>query len=473
MKRVNGRLLVVDDEIEVMTSLCAILSEVGYEVVGFTRGKDALEILNKQPFDVLLADLDMPEVNGLELLESALGRDRHLQGFIITGKATVQTAIKALGIGAVDVIAKPYTLDVLRMKISRAVEVRHLRQGEEMLRCIFENPVEGIYLMTPGERYLMANKAMASIFGYDSPDELIADRTDFRHLYVKAERRAKLMRFLQKKKSVSAFESQVFRRDGGTIWISEDIQAVHDAQGRVIYYRGTIRDIGGKKAEEEVLRESERNLRLWADKAERSKELCFDIIDDICHAYAELEENVIFFFTALSNAVDSKRVWMKGNSERVASYSMRIAYEMGLDEGEIKNIRLAGLCRDIGRLNLDDSLIDKPSRLTEEEYEMIKQHPALGATLLQSIEHFNDIIPMIRHHHERVDGRGYPDGLKDDEIPVGAKILHVAEAFAAMTAERPYRPPLGEEHALSELHNCNGSQFDPRVVQAAIKVLSS
>src|SRR3990172_5447490 len=117
MKRADsGRVLVVDDEIDVMTLLCNILSEAGYEVVGLTRGEDALETLKKQPFDILLADLDMPDMNGLELLQKALGRDRHLLCFIITGKGTVQTAIKALGVGAFDVIAKPFTFEVLRMK---------------------------------------------------------------------------------------------------------------------------------------------------------------------------------------------------------------------------------------------------------------------------------------------------------------------------------------------------------------------
>ena len=164
MKRtVSGRVLVVDDEMDVMTSLCAILSEVGYDVVGFTRGRDALEMLKKQSFDVLLADLDMPDLNGLELLQKALGEDRYLLGFIITGKGTVQTAIKALGIGAFDVIAKPFTLEVLRMKISRALQVRHLRRGEGLLNCIFENTAEGIYLNAPGEHCIMANNALARV----------------------------------------------------------------------------------------------------------------------------------------------------------------------------------------------------------------------------------------------------------------------------------------------------------------------
>jgi PAS domain S-box-containing protein len=472
LKRFNGRLLVVDDETEIMTSLCSILSEVGYDVVGFTRGIDALEILSKQNFDALLADLDMPEMNGLELLKSALDIDPHLMGFIIAGKGTVHNAIKALEIGAVDIIAKPFTLEVLRIKISRAVEIRHLIRREDLLRCIFENSPEGIYLMTPDDRYIMANKSMARVLGYLSPDELIAEQAAHGNRHSGPEGRMKMKRLLNRIDSVTAFESRIVRMDESRIWISEDVNVIRDAQGRVIYYRGTVRDITGKKSSEETMRETEKNLRLLADRAERGRELCLDMIDEMCNTCCDLQENIVCFLRALSNAVDGKRAWMKGQSERVAACSLKIAHEIGIDEAERNNIRLAALCRDMGKLSIDDSLIDKPSRLTEEEYEMIKQHPVQAADLLQCIGHFDDIIPLIRHHHERMDGRGYPDGLREDDIPVGAKILHLAESFTAMTSERPYRSALSRHNAILELKKCNGSQFDPRIAQAAIKVLS-
>jgi PAS domain S-box-containing protein len=429
-------------------------------------------MLKKQSFDVLLADFDMPDMNGLELLQKALGRDRHLLVFIITGKGTVQTVIKALGVGAFDVIAKPFIFEVLRLKISRALEVRHLRKGEDMLRCIFENSPEGIYLNAPGEHCIMANNALARIFDYDSPNELISARDVLPLRYVEPERREKLLRLLEKRDAVSAFESHVFRKDGSTIWISEDVQVVRDTQGRVNYYRGTVRDISGKKREEAVQRESERSLCIWAENAERSKERCFDVIDELCTAYTDLEEYLVSLFTTLSNIVDGRRGWMNGHSEKVAGYAVKIALEMGFDEGQIQDIRLAALCHDIGTLILNDSLIDKPTPLTEEEYELIKQHPAQGVTILQGGERFKDIIPLVRHHHERVDGRGYPDGLKNDEIPLGAGIIHVAESFDSMTADRPYRSAPGKKYALAELKKYTGLQFDPRVAQAAIKVLS-
>jgi PAS domain S-box-containing protein len=317
----------------------------------------------------------------------------------------------------------------------------------------------------------MANNAMARIFGYDSPDDLIAGLNALPLRYSDPERREKLLRLLHTRDTISGFESQAFRKNGMTIWISEDIQVIRNKQGRVNYYRGSVRDISDRKRKEEVQWENEKSLRSWADKAERSKECCFGVIDEICAAYNDLEKNFLSFLAAISNTVESKRMWMKEHSEKVAAYAVKIAGEIRLDETEIQNIRLAALCSDIGALCIHDALIDKPSPLTVEEYEKVKQHPLQTFNLLRDIEPFSDILPLVRHHHERSDGQGYPDGLKNDEIPVGAKILHIAESFDAMTSDRPYRPAPGKEYAVSELRKHAGKQFDPHIVEAAIKTL--
>ena len=193
----------------------------------------------------------------------------------------------------------------------------------------------------------------------------------------------------------------------------------------------------------------------------------------MCCVYGPRRESCLSFYKTIEHGRRQEEAWTRGHSEKVAGYAVKIALEMGLDEGEIQDIRLAALfCHDIGALSLKDSLIDKPAPLTEEEYELIKQHPAQGVTILQGGERLKDIVPLVRHHHERVDGCGYPDGLKNDEIPVGSMIIHVAESIDSMTADRPYRAAPGKKYALSELNKCAGLQFDPRVAQAAIKMLS-
>jgi len=142
-----------------------------------------------------------------------------------------------------------------------------------------------------------------------------------------------------------------------------------------------------------------------------------------------------------------------------------------MDEEEIKNIKLAGLLHDIGKIATYDYLLNKPKGLTSEEFEIVKKHPVQGINILKEIKQLSEIVPLIRYHHERLDGNGYPDKLKGSQIPLGATILHVADSFDSMTSDRPYRPAPGIEFALFELQKNSGFQFDERIVDAFIKVL--
>ncbi len=187
--------------------------------------------------------------------------------------------------------------------------------------------------------------------------------------------------------------------------------------------------------------------------------------------YEELEQLLINTITSLASAIDAKSPWTKGHSERVTQYAMEIAREMGLKDQEIEHLRLSGLLHDIGKIGTYDVVLDKPGKLTEKEFAIVKEHPGKGAGILSPIRQLSAIIPGVRYHHERFDGKGYPDGLSGEEIPLQARILAVADAFDSMTADRPYRPSPGKEYAVSEFRRCSGTQFDPKVVDAFLRVL--
>ncbi|MBI4850126.1 MAG: HD domain-containing protein [Nitrospirae bacterium] len=206
-------------------------------------------------------------------------------------------------------------------------------------------------------------------------------------------------------------------------------------------------------------------------KAQTGREAFFNMLEDLNESFKELEDLFLKLVRVMVNALDAKSPWTKGHSERVSMYAGQIAKEMMLDDDEIKNIRLAGLLHDIGKIGTDDFLLDKPGALTREEFEVVRKHPAQGAEILKGIKQLKDIVPLIKHHHEKLDGTGYPDRLNDGQIPLGAKILHVADSFDSMTSDRPYRPAPGTEYALSELHKYKGKQFDPAVVEAFLRVL--
>lgn len=186
---------------------------------------------------------------------------------------------------------------------------------------------------------------------------------------------------------------------------------------------------------------------------------------------ADLKDLFESFVRTMVNTLDAKSRWTKGHSKRVADFAEQIAQEIGLGEKETEELRMAALLHDIGKIGLRDSVLDKNSGLTEEEFEEAKKHAALGAEILEDIKQLRQITPAIRRHHERPDGNGYPDGIKGQEIGLYADIIHVADSFDSMTADRPYRHAQGKEYAVSELKRLAGSHFAPELVAAFLRVL--
>ena len=221
----------------------------------------------------------------------------------------------------------------------------------------------------------------------------------------------------------------------------------------------------------EIYAHSITDLKAREIKAQKGRDAFLNMLEDINESYKELEDLFMKFIIVMVNALDAKSPWTKGHSERVSIYAEQIAIEILMDEEEIKNIKLAGLLHDIGKIATYDYLLDKPKGLTSEEFEIVKKHPVQGVNILKEIKQLNEILPLIKYHHEKIDGNGYPDKLKGSQIPLGARILHVADSFDSMTSDRPYRPAPGIEYALSEFQKHSGSQFDERVVDAFMKVL--
>lgn len=175
---------------------------------------------------------------------------------------------------------------------------------------------------------------------------------------------------------------------------------------------------------------------------------------------------------SLAQAIEAKDRYTKGHSDRVTKYSTQIGRAIGMNEDVVGTIRLAALLHDIGKIGISEEILLKPSRLTPEEYHTIQTHSIIAGEILGYIEEVRELLPAIRSHHERFDGKGYPDGLKKERIPLIGRIIAVADAFDAMISRRPYRKSFSRKYALEELKRCSGSQFDPAIVKAFIQVLS-
>lgn len=182
----------------------------------------------------------------------------------------------------------------------------------------------------------------------------------------------------------------------------------------------------------------------------------------------KLNEQTVLAFV---RAVDAKDPYTAQHSERVAFFARQIALEMRLPMRDVKRIYSAALLHDIGKIAIPGTILNKPSRLTDEEYEIIKRHPVESVKIVSCIDQYREYLDGIRHHHERVDGKGYPDGVSGADFSLDARIIAVADAFEAMTSDRSYRPALGIAEAVSQLRAGAGTQFDPDVVEALIRVV--
>ncbi|MCW2972659.1 MAG: metal dependent phosphohydrolase, partial [Thermoleophilia bacterium] len=187
---------------------------------------------------------------------------------------------------------------------------------------------------------------------------------------------------------------------------------------------------------------------------------------------AELEAANISITESLVNALDARDPYSAGHSIAVAIYSRDIALEIGLEPADVQRTYLAGLLHDIGKIAVPDAILQKPAALTDAEFAEIRLHPVVGEEILRPSTHLADILPGVRHHHERIDGKGYPDRLRDAEIPLQARIIAIADAFNAMTSERPYREAMQPELAERILVQNQGMQHDPFLVAAFRRVLA-
>ncbi len=206
-------------------------------------------------------------------------------------------------------------------------------------------------------------------------------------------------------------------------------------------------------------------------KAVSQMQLIKKINDELKSTYDKLESAYMETIEILRFTVEAKDAYTRGHSDRVSAYSVLIGEALGLSEDDLKTLKIGGLFHDIGKIGIPDSILLKTDKLDDEEYSEIKNHPAIGAHILSNATIFKDIIPIVKHHHERFDGHGYPGKLKGEEIPYLARIATVADSFDAMTSKRSYRDSLPIDVVKEEIKKNSGTQFDPEIAEVFLKIL--
>lgn len=190
---------------------------------------------------------------------------------------------------------------------------------------------------------------------------------------------------------------------------------------------------------------------------------------DNANLYEEKRNTFLETAEALADAIDKRDPYTGGHTKRVTSYSLAMAKHLDLDPSEAENLKLSAILHDIGKIGVPDDVLRKKGKLTDKEFESIKKHPIFGYEIMSHIKSLKDVIPGMRYHHERPDGKGYPDRLQAGKIPLIARVIAIADTFDAMTSDRPYRKALTDAEALKEVRKCAGTQFDPMLVKTFLK----
>ncbi len=323
---------------------------------------------------------------------------------------------------------------VLEQAFALLASEEKLQESEERYRSIFENIAEGIFQTTPEGRFISVNPAMARIHGFSSPEEMMTSITNIgEQLYVNPEDRRRYRAILEEQGTVNSFEAQVYRKDRSIIWTSTSSHNVKDATGKVLRFEGTVEEITERKQVEERLRKS-----------------------------------LVGTIQVISLMLETRDPYTAGHQKRVSSLARSIAQEMNLPNDTIGNIRMAGIIHDIGKLSVPAEILSKPTKLTDIEYSLIKVHPQTGYDILKDVELPSPIAKVALQHHERLDGSGYPQGLKGEEIVLEARIIAVADVVEAIASNRPYRPARGIDAALDEIRKNRGMLYDSAAVDACI-----
>jgi putative nucleotidyltransferase with HDIG domain len=461
------RLLVVEDDTMVRDFCRRVLRMHGYLVMTAENGRKALNLLAEERFDLVLTDLQMPEVPGLQLLEHMRHNYPDTDAIVFTAYATVDTARDALRLGAFDYLTKPVSVEDLERTVRKCLEMRVIRREKERLSELVAMYEFSQTIASTLDTETQIDQILKLLNQRFAPRDVSIS-------LVEAENKQLVLlgqTGLQVLQSSCDVPSE--RVDQTLIALHEDLIGASSDSNNTGYLVNQVlrthdRPIG-------VLRMTRRPEQPEFDKDERRLLAVFasQIAASLDNAqlYQQLKEQHLQTVTALANAIEARDMYTRGHSEQVMRYAVRMMEVLGATPAQVELMRYAGLLHDIGKIGIRDQVLLKPGALSEEEYVVMKQHPVIGASIVGGIRSLHEALPIIRSHHERIDGRGYPDGLRDDEISLEARVLAIADSFEAMTSDRAYRKGMPVEVALQTLVKGRGVQWDAQLVDIFIDLI--
>ncbi|MCS6882080.1 MAG: response regulator [Oscillochloridaceae bacterium] len=461
------RLLVVEDDVHVRT-FCQRLLRTKYIVETAEHGGQAIELLQHQPYDLALVDLDMPVMDGIALLEHIRQRHAETDVVVFTAYASVDSARQALKLGALDYLSKPVEAENLERTVRSALELRRIRQEKERLSDLvfmyqfsqliatsLDVETQAVQIAEfLGQRFLPESLALSLLCPESQTLRLLAARSSRRE---------------ESRERAVALDADC------------DATALQAAHLALSAHRGSE---GDDRFAGVVLRSHDRPIG-FLHLTRRSEQPPFDAAErrllsifagqvaaslDNARLYQALRDQNWQTIAALAEAIEARDAHTFGHSRQVTRYAVRLAEEVGLSADRLEVLTYAGLLHDVGKIGIRDQILLKPGRLDNEEFAVMQQHPRIGVRIIERVSGLRAVLPIIESHHERYDGSGYPQGLAGEDIPLEARILAIADAFEAMTADRAYRPAMAPEQALEVLLRGRGSAWDPHLVERFVEI---
>ena len=516
------RILVVDDEMGMCQLLRAILEGEGYQVEVATTGDAAEEKLRADTYELLITDLKMPGMDGLELVRRARRLHRDLSVVMVTGYATVENAVGALRTGVDDYLTKPFDITELRQTVARTLRNRTLREGNvevlarlqavnSELRSLHDRLQQEV--SSAHQHLIDMNSVLAKrtreLVTISDVSQALSSTLDLEELLgtclelVSQEmgvEKASIMLLepgteeLVVKASlgpsrVNILGERVRMGEGIAGWVARErkpllIENVNDppqlhrsriaGEVRERHYNSVSLICAPLTAKGQVVGVINVNDKTNGepfndDDVSLLSTIAGQVAVTIENArlYDQLRSSAFRTVQALVVTLEAKDTYTSGHSQRVTDYATSIGGTLGLSAHDLNVLRYAAQLHDIGKIGITEDILHKPGPLDDGEWQIIRSHPVISERIIQPLDFLKEIRDVVRHHHERLDGSGYPDALAGDDIPMLTRILGVADAYDAMTSRRPYRTrAFSPEQAMGEIVRCQGSQFDPRVVAA-------
>ncbi len=474
------KVLIIDDEESILDIAREVLTRAGYDVAITSDGYEGIRLVSEEKFSLLMTDIRMPNINGLEIIQQVRLRNSEIPIVIITGHGTLDVAIKALKLGAQGFLMKPFSLEELRTAVADALEKMRLINENIRMRALmplFEVSKEIIsetdtkkllaLIVRIAIRETLADQA--SLFLVDEKTGIVVKEEDYGFSS------DSLRRFMGE--NLQGWAALVMNENKPVLTSPglpppEGFKELPGAKENtfsiytplVIHGKGIgVLYLGRMGAERPFSIPEVEFLSVLGGQAAAAIENA--------RLYEKLRQSYLSTIVTLSGIAESKDFYTDKHMKDIAEYSVDIARRLGLPESDIENIRLAALLHDLGKVVVPDDILKKPGRLSDAEMEVIRKHPSHGAKMIEAIEPMKEAKEIIRHHHEYYNGSGYPDGLKGNHIPLGARIIAIADAFDAMTTNRPYRRALPMDKVIHELREFSGIQFDPDIVELFISIL--